>query len=369
MLVIFKPVPDQRNADETPRAWVIAAYRAGEQSQLLALAEALGWPFEIKQVKHRWQGALFNLFRGTGLRGIDVADSSPLAAPWPDVVIAAGMRNEPVCRWIRNASGGRTRIVHIGRPWANPHNFDLVITTPQYRLPQHERVLQNTLTLHRVTAARLAAARERHGARLAALPQPHIAVIVGGPSGPYAFGARAGARLGRQASALAAALGGSLLITTSARTPQAALAALRASVSVPHELYEWKAEDPANPYFAYLACAQRLIVTFDSISMLSEACATGRPVYMFDLARDHGGGDARSDADHSLRSLGYALLMRFGPRRLGRDIGLVHQRLLEDGRAAWLGEAGDPVHAAPAADIDRAVARVRQLLAQPAART
>lgn len=364
MLVIFKPVPEHKPNDAA-RVWVLAAYRAGEQSQLLALAEALGWPFEVKQLRYRWQGALFNLLRGTGLDGIDVAASSPLAAPWPDVVIAAGMRNEPVCRWIRHASGGSTRIVHIGRPWADAHNFDLVITTPQYRLPEDPRVLQNTLTLHRVTPERLAAARARHGARLDTLPAPRIAVIVGGPSGPYEFGARAGARLGRQASAMAAALGGSLLVTSSARTPRAALAALRANLHVPHELYEWKQDDPGNPYFAYLACADRLIVTFDSISMLSEACATGRPVFMFDLAQDHG-ADARSGgADHSARSLGYRLLMRFGPRRLGRDIGLVHRRLLHDGRAAWLGSAGEP-HGAPGqADLDRAVARVRALLAQP----
>jgi hypothetical protein len=363
MLVIFRPVPEQ-NTNTPPRVWVIAAYRAGEQSQLLALAEAIGWPFEVKQLRHRWQGALFNLVRGTGLRGIDVAASSALVAPWPDVVIAAGMRNEPVCRWIRAASGGRTRIVHIGRPWADAHNFDLVITTPQYRLPEDPRVLQNTLTLHRVTPQRLAAAREQHGARLAALPPPRIAVIVGGPSGPYAFGPRAGARLGRQASLLAESLGGSLMITTSARTPRAALAALRASVTAPHELYEWRAGDADNPYFAYLACAERLIVTFDSISMLSEACATGRPVYMFDLARDHGAGTRPGGADRSLRSLGYALLMRLGPRRLGRDIDLVHEQLLRDGRAAWLGAPGEPRPVAAGADIDRAVARVKALLAQ-----
>ena len=141
-------------------------------------------------------------------------------------------------------------------------------------------------------------------------------------------------------------------------------AALRGSVTAPHELYEWQAGDAQNPYFAYLACAERLIVTFDSISMLSEACATGRPVYMFDLAHDHGDGERRGGADHSVRSLGYALLMRFGPRRLGRDIGLVHEQLLRDGRAAWLGAAEEPRPGAPSADIDRAVARVRALLDQ-----
>jgi uncharacterized protein len=365
-LVILNSTTEMTSRAE-PRVWVIAAYRAGEQSQLLALAEALGWPFELKTVRHRWQGALFNLFRGSGLQGIDRAQSAPLEAPWPDIVIAAGMRNEPVCRWIRRASGGKTRIVHIGRPWAEPRNFDLVVTTPQYRIAQNAKVLQNTLTLHRVTSARLAVARSEHEQRLAVLPQPRIAVIVGGPSGPYAFGARAGARLARQASAMAARLGGSLMVTTSSRTPESALRALQAHMTVPHEFYRWRADDAANPYFAYLAMADCLIVSFDSISMLSEACATGKPVYMFDLAFDRSPAVPRRDADTDLRTCAYRMLMRWGPRRLARDITLVHQQLLRDGRARWLGAEESLVPSADALpDIDRAVARVRALLDQPA---
>lgn len=341
---------------------MLDAYRAGEQSQLLALAEALGWPFEIKPMRHRALGAPFNLLRGTGLCSITRTSAAALAPPWPEMVIAAGMRNEPVCRWIRRASAGHTRIVHVGRPWADPSRFDLVVTTPQYRLPERANVLQNALTLHRVTRARLAEVASAHAARLEQLPAPRVAVIVGGPSGPYHFGVHAARRLAAQAGELVRAHGGSLMITTSARTPQVVTRVLREAVDVPHELYEWRAEDAANPYFAYLGMADALVVSFDSISMLSEACATGRPVYMFDLQRDHAPGATAAPVDVSPRSLGYRALMRFGPRRLGRDIALVHQRLLREGRAAWLGSRQSAGPGAASADLDRAVARVRLLL-------
>lgn len=354
-----------QDPEHLPRVWVIRPYRAGEQSQTVALAEALGWPFELKTVHHRWQGALTNLFRGSSLDGIDRERSSPLEAPWPDVVIAAGMRNEPICRWIRAASGGRTRIVHIGRPWANLHNFDLVVATPQYPLPRHPRLLLNTLTLHRATPQRLADALERHGARLDRLPGPRIAVIVGGPSGPYAFGVRAARRLALQASAMARSLGGSLLVTTSARTPPAAVRVLRELIDVPSEFYEWRAEDQNNPYYAYLGVADRLIVSFDSIAMLSEACATRKPVYMFDLRRDRSRPGAPLDEDFGLAALGYRLLVRFGPRRLTRDISLVHDTLLAEGRAAWLGEGDARAGEFESPDVDRAVRRVGEMLDQP----
>ena len=128
-----------RESGSIPRVWLVTGYRAGERNQIIALAEALGWPFELKELFYRKNEFLTSLFRGSDLRGIRLAKSSPLEPPWPDLVISAGMRNEPVGRWIRNQAGGRTRLVHIGRPWARPENFDLLITTPQYRLPEGEK--------------------------------------------------------------------------------------------------------------------------------------------------------------------------------------------------------------------------------------
>ena len=349
--------------DAAPRVWVVTGYRAGERAQILALAEALGWPFEVKELDYRPSAARFSLFRRSHLRGFRLDRSSRLEPPWPDLVITAGMRNEPACRWIRGQSGGHARIVHIGRPWAQLRQFDLVITTPQYRLPQRANVLHNTLTLHRVTAARLQAEALRWGPRFAALPHPRIAVIVGGDSGPTTFGLKAAARLAHQASAMARERGGSLLVTTSARTAPAAVETLFAGIEAPVHFYRWRRADEHNPYFGYLALADAIIVTADSISMLTEACATGRPVYMFDADRasEPDGGTTEQGQDFRLTGLLYRWMMRWGPKRLSRDIGLVHRRLLEDGHAVWLGEPFPGRTPPPLRDLDRALARVRGL--------
>jgi hypothetical protein len=331
---------------------------------MLALAEALGWPFELKPVRYRDLGRPFELFRGTGLFGLARDSAATLEPPWPDLVIGAGMRNEPVCRWVRQQNGGRTRLVHVGRPWSDPPAFDLVVATPQYRLRELPQVLNNTLTMHRVTQARLAEATALHRDRLEQLPSPRIALMAGGSSGPHAFGVHAARRLAKQASALARSLGGSLMISTSSRTPACVTAVLRAETSVPHEIYTWQPDDPANPYFAYLGMADRIIATFDSISMLSEASATGKPLYLFDLDRDHTPGAAIARRDHSAETVGYRMLLRFGPRRLGRDISLVHDRMISEGRAVWLGEEHHGGAVAPSPDVERAVQRVRQLFGQ-----
>ena len=351
---------------QQPVVWVVTGYRAGERAQVLALAEALGWPFDIKEMDYRRFEFRTSLFRGSDLRGIRLARSSPLEPPWPDLVISAGMRNEPVCRWIRDQSGGRTRIVHIGRPWAAPERFDLVVTTPQYRLPGRPNVLQNTTTLHRVTPERLQAEARVWQPRFDTLPRPYIAVIVGGNSGPYTFGPRAARRLAREAGDMARLAGGSLLVTTSSRTPFQAARALSEAIDVPMHFYRWRPDDQNNPYYGYLALADAFIVTADSVSMLTEACATGKPVYMFDPGVGRlsmrGAPDVAGEGnDFRLSALLYRWLMRWGPKRLSRDLTLVHRRLVEDGHAVWLGEPFPDHEPPPLRDMERAVARVRAL--------
>jgi mitochondrial fission protein ELM1 len=305
---------------------------------VLALAEALGWAYECKQiVARRWE-LLAHIGSGVTLAGIDRRQSSPLAAPWPHLVITAGRRNEPVAQWIRQQSGGNTRLVHIGRPWAPLDAWDLVVTTPQYFLPRQANIVHNSLPLHHVAATDLTLAGERLQPQLAVLPRPWIAVLAGGDSGRFVFTPAKGRRLGELAEALATAVGGSVLATDSPRTPAAAGDALQAQLQRPHFCYRWGGAGD-NPYRGLLALADAFVVTGESMSMLAEAQDTGKPLFIFDI------GDGATPwwfLPHSYRykPLSHRFAMRFGPQRMRRDIGNIQQRLVQCGRAQWLAPAG-----------------------------
>ncbi len=339
---------------------MLLGHKAGDNTQVTALAEALGWPVQCKRLFYRRWELLTNRLAGTRLAGIDRAASSPLDPPWPDLVITAGRRNEPVARWIRRRSPA-TRLVAIGRPWAPLEAFDLIVTTPQYFLPSRANVLHNRLPLHALSAARLAAAASQWAPQLQDLPRPWTALLLGGDSGPYVFTASKAAALGRQANALAAAQGGSLLISGSARTPAAAWEALMQEISVPVYRYRWQANQAAdNPYVAFLALADRLVVTGESMSMLAEASATGKPLHIFDP------GDAarwwRYRHSYRFKPLSHHLAMRLAPRRMRRDVGNIQRALVAEGRAVWLGQAesaADPIQTGT--DLEAAVVRVRAL--------
>jgi mitochondrial fission protein ELM1 len=343
-----------------PRIWVLMGHQAGDNAQLLALAEALGWSYEVKRFAHRRSELVTNLLFDATLLGRSRSRSDPLAPPWPDLVISAGRRSEPIARWIRGRADPPPMLVHVGRPWRDPREFDLVIVTPQYPLGPRPGVLCNPLPLHGVTGERLTRAAAEWQPRLARLPRPWIAVLVGGHSELFTLGPRAATRLVREAGAMARASGGSLLVTTSARTSSRAAAALRDAIDVPAHVFRWTADAPDNPYWGYLALADSFIVTGDSVSMLTEACATGKPVFVFDPGRTRSG--PLGDPTAAVRRR----VMNLGLRRLRRDIRRVHDELIRRGHAALLGGSFAADAPPPLRQVERAVGAVRALLGEGA---
>jgi len=319
-----------------PDVWAVSSYRAGETSQILALADLLGAAWRRVDLTYRAGAATLGLLRTVGRLGT----ATDLAPPWPRLVISAGLKNEPICRWIRRQSGGRTRIVFLGRTWSPVSAFDLVITTPQYRLAPAPNVLENPLTLHGVNAAVLRDARARWTGRFDVLPGRRVGVLLGGNSGPYEFNAEYARRLADELNAYAEGRAVSYMISSSSRTPPAFLAGLEKRLRAPHDCYAW-GSDAENPYLGILAWADELVVTADSIAMISEALGAGKPVLLSEPATGSGAG---------LKARIYAGAMRWGHRRLTRDVALVHRRLAELGLVTPLNGAtsrGDGVAPAP----------------------
>ncbi|WP_119458558.1 mitochondrial fission ELM1 family protein [Rhodospirillaceae bacterium SYSU D60014] len=341
----MKPTTDQNARHDTgceaPRVWVLTGGKAGDNAQCVAVAQALNWPFTVKRLKYTGLYRLWNTILGASLISLDRQHSDPLAPPWPDLVIAAGRRSVPVARWIRRQAGGRTRLVQIGRPRAPYRLFDLIVTTPQYGLPERDNILH---LLTPVTSPRPAEAAERlfGEAKLQPVPRPWIAVLVGGDARPYQFDPDSASRLGSAASDIAARHGGSLLVSTSRRTSTESADALAAALHVPHYFHRFG--EPQNPYTAFLALADAFIVTADSASMLADVCATGRPVFLFDVPCNL---DVRARGTQiAMRLLGSwrERLQDWGVCCGLRELGRMHARLLASGRLRRL-EAG-------AADID-----------------
>jgi mitochondrial fission protein ELM1 len=283
--------------DGLPIAWVLHDGKAGMASQALGLAEAAGFPFIEKRLSIRFPwNRVPPQFWFMPLRAIGDSGAS-LQPPWPDLVIGCGRNTAMPALAIRRAGGGHTIAAQIQNPGIGRAEFDLLVVPEHDRL-RGPRVIVTRGAVHRVTQARLAAERRRFPA-LAAMPRPILSVLIGGTNGAYRLTLRCVSEIAEALVAILRSDGGSVLITPSRRTGATGLALLRKRL----EGFSTSIWDGAgeNPYFAYLALADALLVTADSISLVSEAAATGKPVYVLDLE----GGNAKFARFHdAMRTAG-----------------------------------------------------------------
>ncbi len=277
----------------TAHAWVVTDGIIGTEKQCIGLAERVGLPFETKRIKvrapWRWLPPQF-WFAPLSAPG---PDGDPLAPPWPDLLIASGRKSAAPAKAIRRASGGKTFTVQVQNPVMAPHHFDLVVAPRHDRL-EGSNVISTTGSLHGLTAEVLARESARFADLAASLSRPVTVVLVGGANRVYAFGTA-------EAEALAgnlAKLPGSLLVTTSRRTGDTQARALAAGLPMDRTTV-WDGTGD-NPYPGWLGLADAIVVTGDSVNMVTEATASGKPVYVVDLP----GGSAKFRAFHEMMVAG-----------------------------------------------------------------
>lgn len=270
--------------------WAVSDGRAGMANQALGLAEAVARlsPAEIsvKTVRYRFGAARLPTALMLAPRALL---AEPLGAPpWPDLWIAVGRATLPLSERVRRWSGGRTFVVQLQRPRRPPNRFDLVVP------PVHDGLTGGNVfpilgSPHRVTPERLTGL----GQAYADLPSPIVAVLVGGKSKAFDLPPERAAVLAEDIASAVEAVRGSVLVTFSRRTPEAAQAVMTAQLArLPGVVWDGQG---ANPYFDFLAAADAVLVTEDSTNMAVEAAATGKPVHVLRTV----GGSAKFSALHA----------------------------------------------------------------------
>lgn len=280
--------------------WILTDGRKGTENNSLGLAEALGAEVRLIPISvtglSRWLAPWIMLNVERDLQGL-----SQLCPPWPDLIITAGRTPAIAALYLKERVGCPSLFVHITNPGINPQRFDLVIA-PEHDNLSGPNVISIRGALHRITNSKLEQARAlwapRFGHLPQSLPRPWHGVIIGGNTADLTF-------TPDNLHNLLGHIGqtGSTLATASRRT-SAEVATLLAQ----HATYCWDGSGD-NPYLGLLACCDDLYVSADSVSMLSEACSTGKPVYIVPMD-----GQSRKHSHF-------------------------HNSLIQGGHAVWLGQS------------------------------
>jgi hypothetical protein len=264
--------------DRTPKSpvmsdiaapWVISEGLAGLRSQALGLAEAAGLSADLRElnpvVPWKWIAAKFwpNPLAA-------VADA--VRAPLPSLAIGCGGMAGSVLAALRRKS---IRVVQVQDPRMDISRFDLIIANHHDELTGPNVFVSRT-ALHRVTPNRLATDAAAWRERFSAYRRPLVAVLLGGNNGRYRLDRETGGRIAADLATMAERDKVGVVVTPSRRTDPAVSRLIRTALA-PSGGWVWDLEGE-NPYFGMLASADLIIVTQDSVSMISEAAATTAPV-------------------------------------------------------------------------------------------
>lgn len=258
--------------------WVLLGAHKGDNSQVLALAEGLGLPFRVIDLRYKWFAHVPAVWRSVSIAQLENESRFEITPPWPSLVLGIGQRSVPVARFIQQASGGCTKIVRLGDPMISPRYFDLVITTTQYAVRDADNVLRLPITISNHDKVRPDGFEEPW---LQSFAHPRRLLVIGGKTSLWRFDPEvitdSAARLLRRA----VNEGGSVIAVTSPRTSPALLEAARTALG------ERAVVSGSFPrYGALLHGADEIHVTGDSVSMLSDAVAAGKPVGLIPLKPD-----------------------------------------------------------------------------------
>ncbi|ACX96949.1 mitochondrial fission ELM1 family protein [Halothiobacillus neapolitanus] len=268
-----------------PKIWLLTNDAVGLRNQAVGLAEHIGWPFEVKLVNltkpWRWLPGHWLPKAHTRL----TPQSSQLKAPWPDIIISCGRLGAAAALGVKRASGGRVFTVHIQNPQMPHHLVDLIAP------PRHDgligpNVVNTRGALHNVTPEKIEQAIAVQSERYPDLNsikknQPIIGVLIGGSNATATLTPEKSRTLIETLRKVAAEENAHLWVTASRRTGTENIAAMKAALAGTTHWF-WNNEG-SNPYHAILGMADYLIVTGDSVSMVSEAASTGKPVYTLDF--------------------------------------------------------------------------------------
>jgi len=264
--------------------WLLTDDRKGNSSQIFGVAKYIKSKkiFE-KKIYYNNFAILPNIFLIKNIPHIKKRYKKQFKPPWPKLVIGCGRRSAPLGLWIKKQSKNYSKFVQIMWPGYPYKNIDLIFT------PKHDKIINKKNVINIFTSPNiidnnlLEKSNLKWKNKLQNLSSPKIAVLIGGNTKKHKLKPNHITNLMSSIKSIIGNKKGSLLITTSRRTSLECLKKIEQEIkNFPIKSILWGPyKKSENPYFGFLSYSDLIIVTGDSISLCSEASATGKPVLIF----------------------------------------------------------------------------------------
>ena len=194
----------------------------------------------------------------------------------PDFIISCGRKSVIANIYLKNFLKEKYKKkiinIHIQDPKVSTNLFDFVI------LPEHDNdlegksVIRSKGALHYITETEIANSQDKN-------KKIDVGIILGGPNKYYAFDDQEIINIISEAIDKLANNNNRMRIVSSRRTPENTLKLIKQKFENKNNI-EIDTSLNKSKYISTLSNSEILIVTSDSISMISEAAITGKPIYV-----------------------------------------------------------------------------------------
>lgn len=273
--------------------WIVSEGSPGHVSQSQGLVDAMAAesPLHVERLecRPRINGAVRSLVRAwMGLAGRPLPlwflrrwlRIGPIPAGRPDLVVSSGGKSVFAARTLAVRHGAPYVFLGERKPYPSAW-FHTAFT------PSDLETGVNDVRIEMIPTQVTPASVERAAANWSGRPTGRLwTAIIGGTSVSHRYADADWDALADGLNALARREGIRWLVTTSRRTGAAAEARLRARLDpAAVAAAVWWVEKPDKKIQAFLGAAEQVVVTQDSVTMVTEAVASGRPVAVVRPAR------------------------------------------------------------------------------------
>lgn len=266
--------------------WILVDNRPGNYSQAIGLANEIGFESRIINISYGFFSFLPNFILRSSLFGVarDTKIKLKNFNYFPKLIISAGRRSAPVALHIKKQSQNRSKIAQIMNPESGHKNFDFIILPFHDKISDsHKNIIRTLGSLTKTNEQSINAECEKFDSWFRDYKKTKIAILIGGDSKSTTFRKESAIKLIKKSCEIAKNMNAKLLILNSRRTSAIVTNAIKSTLYGDYKFFNWKElKDGENPYWAIVGFSDFFIVTGDSVSMISEVCSTGKPVYIFD---------------------------------------------------------------------------------------
>ena len=263
--------------------WLLLDDRKGNSSQVLGVAKFIKSQKIIhKEIFYNNFANLHNLFLKFNITHVKTSCKDQFKPPWPKLIIGCGRRSAPIGLWIKKQSNNYSKYIQIMWPGYPYKNIDLIFTPMHDKISKKNNIIKITTSPNIINKDLLDKSYLQWKNNFNHFTRPKITLLIGGDTKKHKLQAIHIKKLLNKIKLLIGEKG-SLLVTTSRRTSYECYKNLESELkNLPIKSILWSPKDKTpNPYYGYLSHADIIVVTGDSISLCSEACATGKPVLIY----------------------------------------------------------------------------------------